>query len=117
MHPADRLLSLQKFGNPHRILIVLAHAKRQGPKPPGDQKCRHRVHDAAQNFAKIPDFFKTGLIAADKPGGDIMVPAQVFGCAVNDDVDAPINRTLIDRCCKGGIEQNKSTFGMCCLGQ
>ena len=45
------------------------------------------------------------------------MPAQILGAAVDDAVDPPVGRVLIDGGCEGGVQEHDRSFGVGGFGQ
>ena len=88
-HPG---LSGQKCGDSQRCFVMLPDPQRQGAQPAQQQPGIERAQDRSHQEVRTPHPFNQRLRAGHHPRRQIVMPAQIFGGAVNYQINAELER-------------------------
>jgi hypothetical protein len=100
----DRRVVGQEFCDLLGGLVLLFHAQGQRFHPAQQQVGRVGVRDPAQDANRVAQRLDELSPAGDKPGQQVVMPAQVLGGRVHHQVDAPLQRAGVDRGCQGRVD-------------
>ena len=96
VHALDLRVGLQELGDPLGVLVLARHAERQGLDAPDEEVRRERVGDRAGHGVEVPDRPHQVPAAQDRSGHQVVVAAEVLGGGVDDQIDAELDRPLVD---------------------
>jgi len=83
------------------------HAQRKGADAAKQQPGVEWAERPAGEHGDFPDPVQELRRAGQRPGGHVGVAVQVLGGAVPDQIDAEVDRPLIERCREGVVSQGQ----------
>ena len=87
----------EKRGEAHGVLVLARDAQRQRLDAADQQVGGERIGDRAGDALQIADGADQVGAAEDGAGEQVVVAAEVLGGGVDDEIDAELDRTLVDR--------------------
>ena len=94
----------QKTGYLQRAAVLTAHPQCQGFHPALQQETGMGIQGAAQMIEFVGDPPNQFSFSDQCPGNEITMPIEVFGAAVDRQVEAPLRRAEVNRTGKGIVD-------------
>src|SRR6185295_14641825 len=79
---SDGSMTREKPCDLQRALVLIAHPQGQRFQPAAEEKCRVRIHRAAQMIELVPDALDHFAAPGDGAGDDVRMAVQIFRRAV-----------------------------------
>ena len=103
---SDFAVTLQEPSDFHGPVVLLLNPQRQRLQSSDEQVCRVRVRSGAYDVPELLDGSYESRGTGNGAGHQIVVAAEVFRGAVQDEIDAEVEGTLIDRGREGAVDQS-----------
>ena len=104
-HLADLGVPLEPAGDLEGGLVLSLHAQGQGLEAADQQVGGVRIGVGADDVAELLDRLHHRPLAADAAGHQVVVPPQVLGGAVEHEIGAELDGTLVHRRGEGAVDE------------
>mmetsp|Transcript_2765 Transcript_2765/g.11277 ORF Transcript_2765/g.11277 Transcript_2765/m.11277 type:complete len:425 (+) Transcript_2765:227-1501(+) len=112
----DHRVLLQHRRQLHRVLVVPLDPELKRLDAAHDHVRCVGIDDAAEDVVKLANLRHRLLVADDRAGQNVVVPAEVLGSGVDDEVGAVLERLEVDGRGEGSVDAHEASLGFAQLG-
>src|SRR3974390_3543509 len=98
-------MRVQELGDAQSALVLITDAQGERFQTAIEQKACVRIESAAEVIELVLDALDQGNTAGDRAGDDVGMTIQVFGTAMQSQVETVFERAEVDGRCKGVVNE------------
>jgi len=103
-------MGVQKMGESQCAGVLALDPENQGPEPSLQEKAGVGIEGGAEVELEMLDLADELLRADDRAGHDVAMAVEVFGGAVEDEIETDLQGPEIDGCREGGVDEGEQAM-------